>query len=90
MTVTNASFRADYPAFSNPTAFPDQQVNLWLNVANLMLTPAAADWDVLYDTGIELLVAHNLSIEAENIKVAAKGTPGQSTGPVMCSPHMRG
>lgn len=82
MTVTNASFRVDFPEFSDTTVFSDQQIGFWLNFALLALTPAALDWDVMFDVGTELLMAHHIAIEARDIVTAQKGgIPGQSAGP---------
>lgn len=82
MTVTPASFRVDFPEFSDATAFSDQQVTFWLNYAVFTLTPAQCAWDNLFDLGTELLMAHNIAIEARDIVTAQKnGIPGQSAGP---------
>lgn len=78
MTVTIAQFRADLPAFSSATAYPDAAVQFWLNVAGLMLNADA--WGDLLPYGTELYVAHNLSIGGTAGVIAAGGGTGANTG----------
>ena len=81
MTITNASFRVDFPEFGDTTAFPDQQVNFWLNYAQLSLD--AGRWSTWLDLGTELWMAHNLTMEARAIMEAANGNnPGITTGAI--------
>lgn len=82
MTVSNASFRADFPEFSNAITFSDQQVNFWLNFVNIQLSSSPTDWGVWLDPATELLMAHNLAIEAVNMRAGANGIPGAIAGPV--------
>lgn len=87
-TVTN--FRTDYPEFGSVSKFPDSAVTYWLGIAKLMLTtrwddtPAEAGAPTQLYYGTELFVAHNLVLEAQARKNAAKGgTPGVgNAGPV--------
>lgn len=81
MTITAAQFRVDYPEFANTTKFPDPTVNYWLAVAYQMLN--ATQWGSMLDTGAELYVAHNVSLEAQaSADAAAGGIPGLQIGPV--------
>lgn len=81
MTVTPASFRGDFPEFADTTKFPDASIAFWLNVAGLQLN--ATRWGTMLDYGTELFVAHNVTLQARNAKVAATGgIAGQVTGPV--------
>ena len=81
MTVTNASFRGDYPEFADITAFPDPQINYWLNYAGLSLD--AGRWGTWLDMGTELWMAHNLVLESRAIMEATNGaTPGITTGAI--------
>lgn len=98
MTVSEAGFRANFPAFVNVTTFPSDSVNFWLSVAALMLpitrwgasavapAPAGGPITSMLDLGMMLFAAHNLILEAQAAKAAAgsggKGIPGMSTGPV--------
>ncbi len=44
MTVTAATFRADFPEFSNALTYPDSVINYWLAISAILLgiTPGAA------------------------------------------------
>lgn len=81
MTVTTASFRADYPEFGDVTAYPDSGVTYWITIAGLLLNTCR--WQNMLDVATELFVAHNLVLERQAQKSAANGAvPGLSTGPV--------
>jgi hypothetical protein len=81
VTVTPTSFRADFPEFSDTTAYPDSGVNFWITVAGKLLNPRR--WQDMLDIATELFVAHNLVLERQAQKSAATGAvPGLSTGPV--------
>lgn len=81
MTVTAASFRANFPAFASTTTFPDTEVNFWIALG--VLLHDAGRWGNLLDFGIQLFVAHNLSLEAGSNAASAGGqTPGQIQGPL--------
>lgn len=81
MTVTNASFRQDFPAFANTTSYPDGMVTFWLTFATNLLTPAADRWGAMFDQGVELVMAHNLTIEYRSNTLASVGAPpGEATG----------
>lgn len=79
MTVTVASFRAAFPPFTI-AAFPTAEVQFWLDLgANLL---SAERWGNVYDFGLQLFVAHNLSLGAMALLGGASGAPGAVTGPV--------
>lgn len=81
MTVTVASFRADFPEFASTVKFPTNQITYYLNLAGLMLN--AARWNNSLDMGTELFIAHNITIEAKAAaESAAGGIPGTTTGPI--------
>lgn len=87
MTVTPASFRVDFPAFTNATIYPDGSVTFWLGVATKLLSGSvsvgATRWADMLDVGIELFTAHQLALEKQANDTAVKGgTPGISSGPV--------
>lgn len=76
-----ATFREDFPAFSNNGFYPDDQVTYWLNLGGKLLP--ADRWDDLLDDGLQLFVAHNLVLERGAQAAAANGAPpGQATGMV--------
>ena len=83
---TPATFRADFPEFSNTTTYPDAMINFWLGIGNIRMTPAASRWGDLYNPGLELFVAHFVSIQALNQAQAATnggtGIPGMQRGAI--------
>jgi hypothetical protein len=80
--VAEATFRADFPEFSDTTKYTSSEFSLWNMVAESLLGPAALRWDVLFDRGCELVIAHHLAIAARNQQAAAAGgIPGEVVGP---------
>ena len=78
-TTTIAQFRGDFPEFGDPTGFPDAQVQMYLNLAETRLDQTR--WDALWTYGVELYVAHNLSLSKMRAATAAAGgAPGATTG----------
>jgi len=76
-----ATFRSDLPEFANATRFPDSRINFWLGIGNKLLN--AQRWADLLDHGLELFVAHHLTLAKQNEAAAATGgVPGVSTGAV--------
>jgi hypothetical protein len=76
-----ATFRADFPVFANPAIFPDSQINFQIDLAVIRLPECR--WTTLLPYGIELFVAHNLSLaRAAQIAAAAGAAPGALNGPV--------
>lgn len=93
MAVTAASFRVDFPEFADIVAYPDAVIAYWLAFGALMMlntdrwgngsTAAASPPTTPYDMGLELFAAHNLVLQRQAMKSAAKGgTPGVMTGAV--------
>lgn len=74
MTVTTAKFRQDFPEFGDTTRYPDAMVTFWLNFAVAMLTPAAARWDTVFDMGVELMTAHQVTLGVRAGALAAPTT----------------
>jgi len=76
------TFRSHFPEFGTPPgtgAYSDPRVSFWLDVGGKLLN--AGRWGDLLDHGLELFVAHHLSLEAGNFLAAAKGgAPGSTTG----------
>ena len=81
MTVTNASFRADFPEFASTVTYPDGTVNFWMNIAAKMTN--LDRWADMADMGQELFIAHHITLQARAQKEAANGAiPGAGSGPV--------
>lgn len=74
-----AAFRAAFLEFADTTKYPDAAINGWESVA-----PTYMSQDVFGDSygwGLQLFVAHWLSVGARNVRVAAKGgIPGETRG----------
>jgi hypothetical protein len=80
MTVTPASFRVNFPEFTDATAYPDARITYWIGIAGLRLN--ACRWSTLLDHGTELFVAHNLVLGRQAaMSAAGGGVPGQASGP---------
>lgn len=74
-----ATFRQQFPEFSDPTAYTGDSISLNLSLGALSLD--ADVWGDFRDRGLGLFVAHNLSLDAQNAaQAAAGGTPGKVTG----------
>lgn len=97
MTVTAASFRLALPAFTSSATYPNDAISFWISVATLMLNPnawgasavaaepaaAGGAMTSMLDLGTILFVAHNLILEQQAGRAAAKGAvPGLNTGAV--------
>jgi hypothetical protein len=79
MSVTVASFRAAFIAFSDATKFPDPAIQMWLDAAVLMVN--ASRWATLTDLGVQLYAAHNIVLESQADRAASKGrVPGLQAG----------
>lgn len=76
MTITVAQFRANFPEFADVSVYPDAQVQFWLDYAYTRLNPHA--WADSLDYGVQLFVAHYLTLAQRNIASAASGNAGTS------------
>ena len=75
------TFRTDFPDFADDAKYPDAQVNFYLGLGNKLLN--GTRWADVRDYGLELFVAHNLVLSAQDAESAASGdVPGTSTGAV--------
>lgn len=78
MTVDVATFRANFPAFADEDTYAEPSIQFWLDLAYKRHN--AERWGDLLDQGIQLYVAHELSVEAASSKGSANSTPGQIIG----------
>ncbi len=77
--VTIAQFRADFPAFTDTTVYPDAMIQWNITWATNLMN--AYRWGNMYVQGMELLVAHLSFLNAQqNLAAAAGGAPGISKG----------
>lgn len=76
MAFDIAAFRQHFPEFSDESRYPDGEIEFWATLGEMMLIQCR--WGDVYDQGLELYVAHQLTVEARNKKAASApgGIPG--------------
>lgn len=84
MIAIPSDFRAAYPAFSDPIAYPDAQIAAWIAVSLIQLDPVR--WGDFYYTGVGLYVAHNLLCD----RMAARGAVGAGSSGVLAAKSVGG
>jgi len=72
--ITIDQFRRDFPVFADSSKYEDEQIALYLNVFGPSIN--AQRWGQFYTLGIELLVAHNMALDALAARQGAGGVPG--------------
>lgn len=78
-TFDPAQFRAAFPEFADPVAYPTPQLTFWGAFAAGQLSQDI--WGASWTVGVYLYVAHEITISRQNLKSAAvKGTPGTFGG----------
>jgi Protein of unknown function (DUF4054) len=79
MTVTAELFRRDFIEFADGERYPDPVIMFWIGAASQLVN--ADRWGSLLNTGIELLVAHQITLERKALDEAARGgIPGMTPG----------
>lgn len=74
-----AAFRAGFPEFSDTTIYPDTMISFWAGLAEKLVLPSV--WCGCTNQGIQLYVAHEITLAAQNARAASiGGTPGVSGG----------
>lgn len=74
-----AAFRAAFPEFSSTTIYPDAQITFWSTLAAKMVLQNV--WCGCWTQGVQLYVAHEITLAAQNVKASASGgVPGSSGG----------
>lgn len=74
-----AAFRTNFPEFASTSVYPDAQITFWATLAETMLPQCV--WKTVWTTAVNLYVAHEIVIAAQNVNTsAAGGSPGQSGG----------
>lgn len=76
MTITADDFRTNFPEFNDTSKFTDGQAKFWIGMAYKMLSSDV--WGDQLDFGVQLYVAHNLTLAGKN----AVGGPGSTSGPL--------
>jgi len=82
MAVTNADFRLNFPEFADVSKYPEAQVTFWRTYAERLLYDECR-WSDMRDYGIQLVMAHQLTLAGRNAAAAsAGGAPGSVQGAV--------
>lgn len=79
--ITPAQLKANFPEFSDPTAYSDAFVQYWLTWAYTLLNPDR--FLSVLDLGAQLYAAHNLTQERRAYLESQKPTAGTANGPGM-------
>jgi hypothetical protein len=77
--ISPEAFREAFPAFSDTEKYPGARIRFWLNLAQKMLNQAR--WGDIYEEGVYLYAAHNLTVESQ-VMGGAGGNGGGSIGAV--------
>jgi hypothetical protein len=81
MNFVVADFRKAYPEFTDTVKYPDTLIQGWATLATAMVNPCA--WKSQTCLGINLYVAHEITLEAQSVAAAnIGGTPGGQAGVV--------
>lgn len=73
------AFRVAFPEFADTVKYPDAQIQFWADLA-IIQVPSCL-WKRAWFKGASLYVAHEITLQAQNYKVAVNGgTPGTFGG----------
>lgn len=76
--MTPGDFRQGFPEFASTSDYPDSMIQFWLDWAPKLLNESR--WGEVFDLGVSLFTAHNISIEKRNLNAVVKGgVPGSSS-----------
>jgi hypothetical protein len=79
--VTPAQFVADFPAFNDSAAYPENTIQMYLTLANNSLNPGR--FGQMLNIATELFVAHFLTLDYLDARSARAGNPmGQQAGAI--------
>jgi hypothetical protein len=72
-----AQFRIDFPEFADDAVYTDNIITYWSNLAIKLISETR--WGDAYVDGINLFVAHNITLQVQDIKATGGGgIPGSS------------
>lgn len=78
---TISAFRNTYPEFTSTDKYPDTIITNWATIATSLVNCRA--WKNSTLLGIQLYVAHEITLQAQSISSAQiGGTPGQQSGQI--------
>lgn len=73
------AFRAAFPEFTDTAVYPDAQITFWAALAEKQVLLSV--WGTVYTQGVQLYVAHEITLAAQAVKAAASGgAPGTFGG----------
>jgi hypothetical protein len=79
MSFTIVQFRIDFPEFADDAVYTDNIVAYWSRLAIKLIIESR--WGDVYVDGINLFVAHNITLQAQDIKATSGGgVPGSVSG----------
>ncbi len=73
------AFRTSFPEFADTTVYPTEMIQFWVVIAEAQVLQNI--WKALWPQGVNLYVAHEITLAAQNAKAAQMGgSPGQQGG----------
>jgi hypothetical protein len=73
------AFRTAFPEFADTTAYPTATISFYVTIAELQVQQCT--WKRMWTQGVNLYVAHEITLASENYKAAKSGgSPGKSGG----------
>lgn len=73
------AFRTAFPEFADTTVYPTTQITFWAALAEKLVRPCI--WGNVAAQGVQLYVAHEITLAAQNAKASqVGGAPGISGG----------
>ncbi len=73
------AFRTAFPEFADTTTYPNTMISFWAGLAEKLVLPSV--WCGCTIQGVQLYVAHEITLAAQSAKAAAiGGTPGSQGG----------
>lgn len=78
-TFDAEAFRGNFPEFSNAALYPASTIEFWAGLASQQVRSCV--WGTMWNTGVSLYVAHEISLSAQNVKSSTiGGMPGTTGG----------
>jgi hypothetical protein len=72
-------FRTSFPEFADTVKYPTQMITFWAGLAEAQVRKCA--WKCQWSTGVQLYVAHEITLAAQNSATSKfGGTPGTFGG----------
>ncbi len=75
-----SEFRKEFPEFNDTTVYPNTMVTFWSTIAEKMVLESV--WTTMWQAGVKLYVAHEITLAAQNAKTASFGGAPVGSGGV--------